>query len=210
MFNVENTLISIGGYPLSYVECIASISGLVCVWLGAKESIWTWLIGIINIFTLLILFYQVQLYADVFLQVYFFATAIYGWIFWRRQQQAKKPISLLSKKNKLLLLLSISFVTIIGAYYMQKIHLVFPMLFQQPAAYPFLDTFIAVASVVGNILLARRILENWILWIWVDIVCVYVYINKHIYFVAAEYALLGMIAIYGYYEWKKKQEIKCN
>src|SRR5688500_5723605 len=83
-FSVENIAFNVPGYPISYVELIGTVFGLVSVYYASKANIITWPTGIINEAFLFILFFQVQLYADMFLQIYFFAVTLYGWYRWNK------------------------------------------------------------------------------------------------------------------------------
>jgi nicotinamide mononucleotide transporter len=70
-FSVNNEFFSILGYSMSYVEFLGVLSGLISVWLSAKANIWSWPIGIINVILSFLLYFQVQLYPDMFLQIIF-------------------------------------------------------------------------------------------------------------------------------------------
>jgi nicotinamide mononucleotide transporter len=94
--------------------------------------------------------------------------------------------------------------TVVFGFLISKIHLWSPDLFPKPAAYPYADTWVAVSSIVANTLLARRILENWVIWIAVDVVCVYLYFSKDIVFVSFEYLIFLMLAIFGHMIWFKE------
>ena len=188
---------------MSYVELLGTISGLLSVWFATKQNILTWTTGILNIICFFTIFYQVHLYSDMFLQIYFFITSIYGWITWRNQKQTDKPISLLSNKNRLLYLLLILILSLILGILVKNIHLFLPNIFSQPASFPFTDTFIAVSSIIATVFLAKRILENWILWIFVDIICVFVYVKKNIFFISIEYGAFFLLATYGLFLWIK-------
>jgi nicotinamide mononucleotide transporter len=72
------------------------------------------------------------------------------------------------------------------------------------AAYPFADSFVMVGSILATILLARKQLENWYLWIIVDVVSVFVYLLKGIYFLSLEYVIFLGLASFGLYRWKKQ------
>lgn len=200
-FDIHNTLVTIFGYDLSYIECCGVIFGLLCVWLAAIENILNWFTGIINIICFFIIFYQVQLYADMFLQIYFFCISIYGWIKWAKQQQANKPISLLSGKERWQLTATIVVGTIVWGLVVKNLHHFAPMIFPKPAAFPFIDSFITVCSIVANVLLAKRILENWALWVLIDFICIFVYALKHIHFISLEYGILLIISAYGLWQW---------
>ena len=203
LFDINNTFTTIFEYPLSYVEFIATFFGLFSIWLATKQVIWTWSTGLINIVSSFIIFYQVQLYSDMFLQVYFFITNIYGWIIWKNQFKENRPVTALSRKARVLLFVLIIVSTIIFGILVKNIHLLFPKVFIHPASFPFIDTFIAVASIIGTILLAKRIIDNWALWLIVDIICVFVYAFKNIMFISLEYAVFCLLACLGLFSWLK-------
>lgn len=190
------------GYPVSYLEFISVCFGLLAVYLAAKENILTWPLGLINIITAFFLFYRVQLYSDMFLQIYFFAISLYGWYFWRKEKTEHIPLKYLSFFEKAKVLIIILLGTFIFGWFIQDIHLYFPKLFQVPASYPYADTFIAVASIVANTLLARRVIENWVIWITVDVLCVFLYFDKNIKFIALEYFIFLLLAIFGLKSWR--------
>lgn len=92
---------------------------------------------------------------------------------------------------------------------MSLIHEFFPTAFPEPAAYPYADTLVAVASIVANTLMARRFIESWVLWIGIDVICVYLYFQKDIKFIAFEFLIFLILAFYGLYSWillKRKQD----
>lgn len=202
-FDINNTLTKIFGYQLSYVEFIGTLLGLVSIWFAAKQNILTWTTGLINIICFFAIFYQVHLYSDMFLQIYFFITSIYGWITWRNQKQIDKPISILSSNKRVLFAFIIFISTIVFGILVKNIHLIFPKIFKHPASFPFIDTFIAITSIIATVFLAKRILENWLLWIIVDIIAVYVYMKKNILFISIEYGIFALLGIYGFLLWIK-------
>lgn len=177
--------------------------GLFAVWFAAKQHIITWPASLINVTCFFAVFYQVQLYSDMFLQVYFFGISVYGWVIWKMQKQEGKPIQRLSNKQRIQILIWIAALTGIFGYFIQHLHDYFPSVFQHPAAFPYVDSFIAVASIFANTLLARRIFENWVLWIVIDAICIFVYALKHILFISFEYFIFFFMASYGLYEWVK-------
>lgn len=205
--NVNAELITLIGYRLSYLEFIGTLSGLFCVWLASRQNILTWPVGIVNVFCLFLVFYHVQLYADMFLQIYFFVVAVYGWYTWKYHKDQHKPVTQINISSQLMYLGIIVFFSLIAGYFMTDIHLRLPEFFKQPTAFPYLDSFIAVGSIVANILMAKRVVENWILWILIDIIAIYVYLQKGIIFIGILYGIYCLIAWYGYVGWKKEKFI---
>src|SRR4051794_32655767 len=91
-FQIENIAFHVMGYPLSYIELIGTLFGLISVYYASKADILTWPTGIINEVFLFVLFYQVQLYADMFLQIYFLIVTVFGWYKWK-SNTANVPVT---------------------------------------------------------------------------------------------------------------------
>ncbi len=203
LFDLKNIALVILGYPLSYTELIGTLFGLISVYYASKASILTWPSGIVNEVFLFILFFQVQLYADMFLQVYFFLMTIYGWYNWSSVSTSRE-ISEMSFWIKMLTAISIVIGTTIAGFFFSNIHIYLHEYFQAKASYPFSDSFVMVSSIVATILLARKKLETWYLWISVDIVCVVIYFQRGIYFLSLEYIVFLCLASYGLLNWRKQ------
>jgi nicotinamide mononucleotide transporter len=202
-FEIKNIAFQILGYPISYVELIGTLFGLFSVYFASRANILTWGTGIVNEVFLFILFFQVQLYADMFLQVYFFIVTIYGWYNWKTNRVGKM-ISEINFRNKLLLAAAIFIFSLLSGFLFSNIHLYLLEYFKVKAAYPFIDSFVMVSSIVATVLLAKKKIENWYLWIAVDLVCVVLYFKKGVYFLSLEYFIFLGLASYGLYHWKKE------
>jgi nicotinamide mononucleotide transporter len=202
-FQIDHIAFSVLNYPLSYIELIGTLFGLVCVYYASKANILTWPTGIVNEIALFVLFFQVQLYADMFLQVYFFIVTIFGWYKWK-SNTADVPVTSAGP----LMLKIIAVIMVIGTIgvglIIRNIHSWLPAFFKLPAAYPFADSFVMVGSILATVLLARKQFENWYLWIIVDVVSVFVYLLKGIYFLSLEYVIFLGLASFGLYRWKKQ------
>lgn len=201
LFDINEIAFTIAGYPLSYVELIGTVFGMASVWFSTQQSILTWPCGIINIIFFIALFFQVQLYADVLLQLYYFVMSIYGWFNWKKQFQQHQNIRILSNHQRIQWSLLLLLVTALSWWTISHIHQWLPKIFTIPAAYPLLDSAIAVMSIIAMVFMAKRILENWILWLFVNILCVYVYAAKQILFTSIEYGLFFILALIGFYQW---------
>ena len=202
-FEIENIAFQILGYPISYVELIGTLFGLASVYFASRANILTWGTGIVNEVFLFILFFQVQLYADMFLQIYFFVVTLYGWYKWNAKTSENK-ISETSFRNKIFLAVTILIGTLISGFLFTNVHLYLPAYFKIQAAFPFTDSFVMVSSIFATILLAKKKIENWYLWIAVDLVCVMLYFKKGVYFLSLEYSIFLGLASYGLYHWKKQ------
>ena len=203
IFSIDQIAITIMGYPISWIELLATIFGLISVYLATKANILTWPSGILNEFFLFLLFFQVQLYADMLLQVYFFVVTLYGWYYWNADTEERK-ISRITNRSRafvisLLVLGSLGF----GIFF-SKIHLLLPQFFTLAADYPYTDSFVLTASIIATFLLARKKVESWYLWILVDIVSVVLFYIKNIQFLALEYLIFLGLASFGLWNWEKQ------
>lgn len=206
-FNVQNEFFNLLGYSMSYIEFFGVMSGLVAVWLSAKAHIWSWPVGIVNVVLSFLLYYQVQLYPDMFLQAFFFVTNIMGWWRWShpKPDEADKKQELKVSYMKNSQLVFISAVTIVGTLmlggFASRLHEWFPILFSQPSAYPYIDSFIMVMSIVTTFYMIQKKIECWIIWIIVDLVATYLYYIKGIKFYSFEYLVFCGIASFGLWNW---------
>ena len=202
-FEINNIAFDITGYQISFVELIGTLFGLLSVYFASSANILTWATGIINEVFLFILFFQVQLYADMFLQVYFFVVTFYGWYNWK-QKPKQNSITSINLKTKILLVFAMVAGVIIAGSLFTNIHLYLPKYFKTEAAFPFADSFVMVLSIVATVLLAQKKIETWYLWILVNIVCVLLFFKKGIAFLALEYLVFLGLATYGLLNWKKQ------
>ena len=124
-----------------------------------------------------ILFFEVHLYPDMFLQVYFFVVTIYGWYNWKIKP-VKGSITKINTNARWATVVTATAISILCGFFFRNIHLYLPGYFKAPAAYPFIDSFVMVFSIIATLLLARKKIENWHLWILTDAICVALYIKK--------------------------------
>lgn len=195
------------GYPLSYLELIGTVFGMLSVFLASRGNILTWPTGILNEAAFFILFFQVQLYSDMYLQLYFFLITLYGWYYWKKKS-VQNIVLRLSEKSVLLVVFFIIVGTLVTGCLIADIHLLLPSIFEKPAAYPYADAFTTVTSIIATILLARKMIESWILWVSVDLVSVILYWHKGIHFVMIEYVIFLLICIAGFINWRKQLILK--
>lgn len=203
LFDINSLAFEVYGYPVSYVELIGTLFGLVSVYYASKANILTWPTGIINELFLFILFFQVQLYADMFLQVYFFVVTLYGWYNWK-QAPKFKDVSSISLKAKFWLAGAMAIGALFCGYLFSNIHWILPRYFPEKAAYPYADSFIMVSSIVATVFLARKKIETWYLWIIVDLFCVFLFFKRGIFVLGVEYIVFLGLASYGLFNWQKQ------
>lgn len=203
IFSVRYIILEVLGYPLSLIELLATITGLVSVYLATKAHIWTWPTGIANELAFMVLFYQLQLYSDMLLQVYFMISTLYGWYYWQSAAVGSKIVKVSSQRYVGGYALIVIVGTVLVALSMQYIHKVLPQWFPLPASYPFIDAAITMMSIVATILLAQRRLESWYLWILVDLLSIGLYAVKGVQLLALEYLMFLGMAVKGLIHWRR-------
>lgn len=181
---------------ITTLEWLGTVTGFLCVYLAARQHILNWPISIISVAAYAVLFYQSKLYGNAVLQVYFFGTAIYGWYYWvkRGQDADKKPIvsfSALEIAGTVIVVLVLSGVMgwFLGTYTDTDV--------------PYIDGFCTAMSFVAQFLMTRKVLQNWLLWIIVDICYIPLYLYKGFMLTALLYVAFTVIATMGYLDWRR-------
>lgn len=197
---IASVLFFVVGYftSSSVIEVVSAVSGLLCVWLAAKESIWSYPIGFVNIAAFMYIFWGAGLYADFTLQILFAALSAYGWVYWLRGKgnYAVKPTKRVTTSGIILYIV----ITIVGTFAWANFNL---MVFDG-VALPYFDAFVAILSVIAQIMLSRKRLENWYVWIVVDVLSIWMYWYKDLHLLSLLYLFFLVNAVYGLIEWKKE------
>lgn len=205
MFLLESTFIRFfidqfehTGWP----EWLGVVSGLICIYLAAKERVLSWPISIISVIAYAWVFFSAKMYGDMSLQFYFLFTACYGWYFWvSKKSQTQQPITLIKPRDWLYVIFAVAILTVLLALFLKHF---------TDTDVPYADGFCTAMSFVAQILLTRKVLQNWIVWIIVDICYIPLYIYKHLNLSAVFYAVLVIIAIKGYLDWRKTYRGQTN
>lgn len=209
-FDIQNIFFELLGYPISYLEFFGTVAGAVAVWLSARANLWSWPIGIVYVVLSFFLFYQVQLYPDMFLQIFFFVTNLMGWWRWTHPKTGEED-----KRNELrvswvplnvLIIFSIgaAISTFLFGSFASNLHTLFPSLFNLPSAYPYLDSFVTVISILATYLMIQKKVECWLAWWLADIVAAWLYLTKGIYLISIEYFVFCIIAAFGFWRWRSE------
>ena len=224
-FSTHNILVHIplgtGGYDLSWIEAIGTVAGLLCIWLASLEKISNYAFGLINVTLFAVIFFQIQLYASLLLQLFFFVANIYGWYAWSRQTTDNQQVlqirwMTLPKAIGWLLVCVVAiglmtlyinpvfaWLTKIAVTVMQGVGLSVAMPELQPDAFPFWDSCLMVLSILAMILMTRKYVENWLLWVIINVISVMIFARQGVYAMSLEYAILTLIALNGCWLWIK-------
>ena len=185
---------------LLVLDITATIVGLVYIWLEYRASIYLWIAGIIMPAIDIFLYYEAGLYADFGMAIYYTLAALYGYAVWKwgkkRGTAADEQLPITRFPRRKVLPVALLFAVAWAAIYEILIHFT-------NSDVPITDSFANALSFVGLWALARKYLEQWMVWIVVDVVLSVLYIYKGIPFKASLYALYVVIAVAGYFKWKK-------
>ncbi|RNI32994.1 nicotinamide riboside transporter PnuC [Rufibacter immobilis] len=177
-------------------EVVGVVTGLLCVWLAARQNIWTFPIALISVLLYIVIFYKARLYADMGLQVMFAVLNFYGWYMWlhKDKQRVERPVSRMTSRQWGWLLLFVPVFTLgLGSYLHHN----------TDADLAYWDASTTAVSLGAQWLMSRKKLENWLIWLVVDAVYVPIYIYKELYPTAGLYLLYLGLAWWGYLDWKK-------
>ncbi|WP_333599556.1 nicotinamide riboside transporter PnuC [Flavobacterium sp.] len=192
-------------YPIHIIvlENVAILFGLLSVWFAKKDNIWVFPTGIINTAIYVYLLWKWSLLGDMMINFYYVVMSIYGWYHWTRKKDnvVEFPISRMTLSEKkwslVIFVLTVLFVVAVYTFFDKFTHWT-----------SYVDTLVTGIFFVGMWLMARRKIENWILWIIGDIVSVPMYFAKGYTCTSIEYLFFTIIAIFGYLEWKKTLQQK--
>lgn len=189
---------------ISIWEIIAVITALAYVIFAARENILCWYAALISTALYTVIFYDVYLWMDSLLQVYYLVMAVYGWYCW--QNRKSEPESGLSSAQALSIqswsskqhFIIIAILTVISLV-IGKLMATFT-----PTHFPYLDSATTVFAVFATYLVTQKVLENWLYWVVIDFVSIYLYIEKGLLATAGLFIIYVVIAAYGYIAWRKR------
>ncbi len=187
------------------IETIAALLGLISIYFQIKQNPWLWPVSIVMVSMYIFVYYNSLLYAYMSLQFYYLFVSFYGWYYWVFGK--KKTADAEDKKPQVKSLTLNGVLKAIGVSVLFFIIILF-ILKKTNSDVPYIDAFTTGLSFVATWLLARKILENWLFWIVVDIVSVGLFLHKGLYATAILFMVLTILAFVGYFKWKKTMNLK--
>jgi nicotinamide mononucleotide transporter len=178
------------------LEIFAVITGAIAVFLSVRQKIWSWPVGLVNATLYFVLFHRVGLYSDMGLQVVYFLLSLYGWYEWLYGGEGKTELTVTRAAPRHWGLLFGAGVVVWYALGTLTARL-------PGAALPYLDAATTTTSLLAQWMMTRKLLENWLVWIAVDVVYVGMFIFKKLYPTAGLYALFLALAVMGYVQWRR-------
>jgi nicotinamide mononucleotide transporter len=181
---------------MSIIEWIAVLTGLACVWLTVVRNIWCWPTGLVSVALYVFVFFDARLYSDMGLQVVYIFMQVYGWWFWLRggKDRGEAPVVRLSPPGMALWAGAVVAGTVLLGTLMSAF---------TNAALPYWDAAATAMSLAAQWLLARKVIENWILWIAVDVLSVGIYLAKGLYPTTGLYCVFLVLATMGLIAWTR-------
>lgn len=182
----------------NWIEITGSILSLVYLFLSVRQNIWLWIFGFASSALYIAVFFQSKFYADMSLQVYYLVVSVYGFLHWTLKKQASggNDLPVVSVNGKQVMMLSLAAVAIWAIYYF-----VLSNFTDSDVAFP--DSITTALSIVATWMLARKILEHWLIWIFVDAFSALLYLYKELYFTTGLFVVYTIMAIIGYLRWRK-------
>ncbi|SFR86320.1 nicotinamide riboside transporter PnuC [Sphingomonas jatrophae] len=186
---------------MSVLELVAVALGLGNILLLVRRSVWNFPFGIAMVALYAMIFWQAQLYSDALLQLFFIVVNAWGWALWSRNREAVGDIIVRSMSPRLIAGSAVCGTAAIFIWGLLEARLT-------DAAYPWLDAGVAIASVIAQILLARRYIENWLVWIGVDIASILLYALKGLHPTMMLYTLFLALSAWGWIEWRRAERVQ--
>ena len=169
--------------------------------LAIKQSLWCWPAAFISTLIYSILFFDASLLMDSALNIFYLIMAVYGWYSWKygnvKNQNVELEISTYGLTKNIQIILALIVLSLGLGYIMAN---------YTSADFAYLDTFTTVFEIFTTYTLTKKVLENWLYWIVIDSVSIYIYVNKGFYLTAVLFALYNILAFVAYNNWKKEYE----
>ena len=176
------------------IEWLAAALGVANIALLVRRSVWNFPFGMAMVALYVFVFWEARLYGEAGLQVFFFAAQLWGWALWLRAggQESRVPVRWLSPMGRAVWITATAALSLNLGWVMHRF---------TNAALPYADAAITGASIAAQILLGLRRVENWVLWIVIDLGSIAVYLTKGLYPTAALYVLFLGLSVMGLREW---------
>ena len=182
----------------SLLEWSAVLAAVLYLLLLSFKNSWCWLFAFISSSLYTLICVQAQLYLESFLQIFYVAMAVWGWVSWNKEEKGR-PIRIWKPVWHLInIVLSSVLVVCLGLYFLRN----------TDQSYPFLDATTTVFSLTTTFLVIYRVLSNWVYWIVIDSLGMVLFYWKGLELTVVLYFLYTLLAIWGYYKWKKEYNLQ--
>ncbi|HEX6177498.1 MAG TPA: nicotinamide riboside transporter PnuC [Thermoanaerobaculia bacterium] len=181
---------------MTAIEIVAAIVTAVSIWLAARQNVWYYPTGIVSVVLYGWIFFEAQLFAEAGLQLVWFVLMIYGWYEWLYGGEHHTELRVSKTPRRM-------WFAIVFAGVMMSLLIAFVQMRYTSNPAPLADSSIAAFSIVAQAMTAKKWIESWIFWIVINVVAVALYLSRALYPTAALYAVLFILGIKGYVEWRR-------
>ena len=181
----------------SIVESVAVLFSIIYVTLAAKQNIYCWGFAAISVILYIYICFTAQLFAETSLQIFYLFMAAYGYYNWSKSEKKIEVIQWSASKHLILILFGAIFTFLIGFYFTTY----------TSAKMPIIDSFTTVFSIIATYMTTKKVLGNWLYWIVIDLVSIYLYFSRDLHLTSLLFIMYTIIAIFGYFSWIKKVKI---
>ena len=180
------------------IEILGAILGILYIIFSIKQNVLTWPTGLLTSALYVIVFFQSKFYADMGLQVYYVVISVYGWYYWLKGEKNKDENRVLVKSVSSKLRIKLTMSTVIIYF-----TILFILIQFTDSDVPFMDSMTTALSIVATWMLARKYIEHWLIWIFVDLFSSGLYVYKNLWPTAVLFIIYTTMAVFGYYQWKE-------
>lgn len=186
---------------MTSLETIACVFGILCVALAVMRRMWTFPFGIVSVGLYSAVFFSAKLYSDALLQIFYVVVNGYGWWNWRRSREDRGAVIVetMDAGSRWRWAAGCAVATIAWGGLMHRF---------TDASYPWADAGIAIVSIAAQVLMAQRKLENWVLWIAVDLASIPLYAAKALSLTMGLYMVYLALAMWGLFDWHRARRIQ--
>ena len=198
LYNVNKTLGNIisAFEATSIIEWVGVLAGVFYVVLISYKLILAWFFALISSLVYVYLCYVSNLFLETGLQFFYVIMALYGWYKWNKESSGKdREITTWTIKTHTI---NIS----ISTFLFLSLGFLFDNYTSQ--ANPYTDAFSTVFSLGATYMVTKKVLENWIYWVVIDAVCIYLFVSRELYLTAVLFFIYTLIALFGYFQWRRK------
>ncbi|MCZ6658238.1 MAG: nicotinamide riboside transporter PnuC [Gammaproteobacteria bacterium] len=183
---------------MQWLEFIGLVSGLLCVWLLIKENIWTFPIGLVYAVVSVVVMAQANLYADTLLNFYYVVMNGYGWYYWSYRGTRSTDDTLIVTNMPLRIGGVLTVLVVVGTVVMGWL-----LDTRTDADLAYWDSLTTTMSFAAMWMTARKYIENWIVWLVVDVIATIMYVVKGLDFYAILYGVYLAFAVWGFLAWRR-------
>ena len=185
----------------SWLEWIVTLTAILYVILAALKNIWCWPFAFISSAIAVYIFYDSKLYVESFLSVFYVIMAVVGYVMWNKTKNDKAQIIKWDLKWHLINIAASLVLAFLLGYLLQE---------HTDQEEPYVDSFTTIFALAATFMVSKKVLNNWLYWIVIDAVSIYLYTSRNLELLAVLYFVYTILATYGWIKWKKQYKLQSS